>query len=445
MTHPHSRRDFFLRGAAGLVAATLPRPARTAPARQDGPRAEVRAERVADRMEALSRIGAGPDGGISRTAGSDADLAARELYAGWLREAGCAIRTDLAGNLIGRLEGSDPSLPPLATGSHLDSVPSGGNFDGAIGCVASVEAAAAFSEAGIRLRHPLEILVFFNEENGKTGSRALAGEVAPEEMALPAYGGMTLGEAMRRVGGSPDRITEAALAPGAFESYLELHIEQGPTLDAEGLDIGAVEGIVGIRRFLVTVTGFANHAGTTAMPIRRDPMVTAARIIAAVHDETLERPGRQVATVGRLEARPGAANVIPGEVEFTLEIRDLSMDVIASHYERLQQVAAEIAARNGTEVRFEPYYLSRAAPCDPALVDLVFDVAGDLGFRRIRMPSGAGHDAQSIAALAPIGMIFVPSRDGISHSPREMTAVPDIVNGAAVLAEALHRLDRTGR
>ncbi len=448
---PLSRRQLLLRGAAGLTAAAAPglvRDAagghfglRTGAGGQTGPRAEVRLDRVADRMEQLSRIGAGPDGGISRTAGSDADLAARELYAGWLREAGCEVRTDLAGNQIGRLEGSEPSLAPLATGSHLDSVPSGGNFDGAAGCVASLEAVAALGEAGIRLRHPVEILNFFNEENGKTGSRVLAGEVAPEEMDLPAYGGMTLGEAMERVGGSPERIAEAALAPGAFESFLELHIEQGPTLDSEGLDIGVVEGIVGIRRFRVTVTGVANHAGTTAMAIRRDPMVTAARIVAAVHDETLERPGRQVATVGYLEARPGAANVIPGEVEFTLEVRDLSMEVIASHYERLRAVAQEIAARNGTEVHFEPYYLSRAAPCDPALVDLVFDVAGDLGFRRVRMPSGAGHDAQSIAVFAPIGMVFVPSRDGISHSPREWTSIEEITNGAAVIAEALRRRD----
>lgn len=321
-------------------------------------------------------------------------------------------------------------------------MPNGGNFDGAAGCVASLEVVAAFGDAGIRPRHPVEIYNFFNEENGKTGSRVLAGEVAPEEMELPAYGGMTLGEAMRRVGGAPERIAEAALVPGAFAGFLELHIEQSPTLDAEGLDIGVVEGIVGIRRFVVTVTGVANHAGTTAMAIRRDAMVTAARIVAAVHDETLERPGRQVATVGRIEARPGAANVIPGEVEFTLEIRDLNMEVIASHYDRLRQVASEIAARNGTEVRFEPYYLSRAAPCDPALVDLLFDVAGDLGLRRIRMPSGAGHDAQSIAVFAPIGMIFVPSRDGISHSPLEFTPVADIASGAAVLTEALHRLDR---
>ncbi len=411
------------------------------PSLREGAGDAVRSERIAARMEALSRLGATPEGGISRTAGSDADLAARKLFAGWLEEAGLGVRSDFAGNLIGRLEGADPAFPPLMTGSHLDSVPDGGNFDGVVGSVGALEAAQAFAESGQRLRHPLEVAVFFNEENGKTGSRALAGEVTAEEMGLPAYGGLTIGEALRRVGGVPERIGEAALSPGAVSGYLELHIEQGPVLDAGGIEIGAVEGIVGIRRFRVTVSGFANHGGTTAMSIRRDALVSAGRFIAAVSDETLARPGRQVATVGRIEARPGAPNVIPGEVELSLEIRDLRMETIESHYGRLREVGEEIAARNGTSIRFEPYYLSRAAPCDPGFLDLVADSAGAIGLSVLRMPSGAGHDAQSLAALTPIGMLFVPSRDGISHSPREFTSVADITNGTRVLAEALRRLD----
>ncbi len=442
MTNRTSRRDFVLQGAAGVLGAALPGRLQAATgARQPG-EAPIREERINGWMEVLAGIGPGPEGGLSRTAGTDADLASRAAYAGWLREAGLSVRTDLAGNLIGRLEGAEPSLPPLLTGSHLDSVPRGGVYDGVAGCVAALETVTAFRDSGIRLRHPLEVAVFFNEENGKTGSRALAGEVTAEEMDLPVHGGMTLGEALARCGGSPDRIGEAILERGAYAGFLELHIEQGPTLDAGRVDIGAVEGIVGIRRFRVRVSGFANHAGTTEMRIRRDAMVTAARFIAAVNDETVGRPGRQVATVGQIEAHPGAANVIPGEVEFTLEIRDLSMEVIASHYEHLQQVGAEIAARNDTRIHFEPYYLSRAAPCDPALVDLVHATADELGMGRTRLPSGAGHDAQSIAVVAPIGMIFVPSKDGISHSPREFTEAADIANGARVLTEAIRRLDR---
>ena len=433
-----TRREFLARTAPAAALWPAPLLARTSQALPDG----VQSERIASRMEAVSRFGATPEGGASRTAGSDADLATRDRFGAWLRESGLEVRTDLAGNLIGRLSGADPSLPPLLTGSHLDSVPEGGNFDGVVGSIGALEAATAIAASGAPLRHPLEVAVFFNEENGKTGSRALAGEVTPEEMDQPVYGGLTLGEALARVGGSPERITEAALEPGHYAGFVELHIEQGPTLATEGIEIGVVQGIVGIRRFRVRVSGFANHAGTTAMGIRRDALVTAGRFLVSVHEETQSWPGRQVATVGRIEARPGAPNVIPGEVELSLEIRDLRMETIEALYQRFQELGNELAARNQTSIAFEPYYLSRAAPCDPAFMDVVEASAESLGFSRLRLPSGAGHDAQSIAVLAPIGMIFVPSRDGISHSPREFTSVADITNGARVLIESLRRLDR---
>ena len=435
-----TRREFLARTAsAGAALWPAPLLARRSPALQDG----VESERLANRMETVSRIGATPEGGGSRTAGSDADLAARDRFAGWLQEAGLEVRTDLAGNLIGRLPGADSSLPPLLTGSHLDSVPEGGNFDGIVGSIGALEAAAVIAASGAPLRHPLEVAVFFHEENGKTGSRALAGEVTREETDLPLYGGFTLGEALARVGGSPDRITEAALSPGHYAGFVELHIEQGPTLATEGIEIGVVQGIVGIRRFRVRVSGFANHAGTTAMGIRRDALVTAGRFLVAVHEETQAWPGRQVATVGRIEAHPGAPNVIPGEVELSLEIRDLEMETIEALYQRFQELGHELARRNQTSITFEPYYLSRAAPCDPVFMDTVEAAAESLGYSNLRLPSGAGHDAQSIAVLAPVGMIFVPSRDGISHSPREFTSVADITNGTRVLLESLRRLDRT--
>ena len=435
-----TRREFLARTAsAGAALWPAPLLARGSPALQGG----VESERLANRMETVSRIGATPEGGGSRTAGSDADLAARDRFTGWLQEAGLEVRTDLAGNLIGRLPGADSSLPPLLTGSHLDSVPEGGNFDGIVGSIGALEAAAVIAASGAPLRHPLEVAVFFNEENGKTGSRALAGEVTREETDLPLYGGFTLGEALARVGGSPDRITEAALSPGHYAGFVELHIEQGPTLATDGIEIGVVQGIVGIRRFRVRVSGFANHAGTTAMGIRRDALVTAGRFLVAVHEETQTWPGRQVATVGRIEAHPGAPNVIPGEVELSLEIRDLEMETIEALYQRFQELGHELARRNQTSITFEPYYLSRAAPCDPVFMDTVEAAAESLGYSNLRLPSGAGHDAQSIAVLAPVGMIFVPSRDGISHSPREFTSVADITNGTRVLLESLRRLDKT--
>ena len=435
---PSPTRRQFLARSATAAAALWPTAGlgRSLPPQPDG----VRSERVASRLEAIARIGATPEGAF-RTAGSDADLAARREYSGWLEEAGFEVRTDLAGNLIGRLPGTDSSLPPLLTGSHLDSVPAGGNFDGVAGSIASLEAAAAIAASGTPLRHPLEVVDFFNEENGKTGSRALAGEVTPAEMDLPVYGGLTLGQALARVGGSPERIAEAALEPGHYAGFLELHIEQSPALATQGIEIGVVEGIVGIRRFRVRVTGLANHAGTTAMGIRRDALVTAGRFLVAVHEETQAWPGRQVATVGRIEAHPGAPNVIPGAVDLTLEIRDLAMERIEALYQRFQELGREIARRNQTDITFEQYYLSRAAPCDPRFMDTVEAAAESLGVSNVRMPSGAGHDAQSIAVLAPIGMIFVPSRDGISHSPREFTSVADITSGTRVLLESLRRLD----
>ena len=433
-----TRREFLARTAPATAALwSAPTFASTLQTVRDG----VQGERIASRMETIARIGATPEGGGSRTAGSDADLAARETFSGWLREAGLAVRTDLAGNLIGHLPGADSSLPPLLTGSHLDSVPEGGNFDGVAGSIAALEAAAVIAASGAPPRHPLEVAVFFNEENGKTGSRALAAEVTQEEMDLPVYGGLTLGQALARVGGSPERITEAALEPGHYAGFVELHIEQGPTLATEGIEIGVVQGIVGIRRFHVRVSGFANHAGTTAMGIRRDALVTAGRFLVAVHEETQSWPGRQVATVGRIEAHPGAPNVIPGAVDLSLEIRDLEMETIEALYQRFQELGRELARRNQTEITFEPYYLSRAAPCDPVFMDTVEAAANDLGFSNLRLPSGAGHDAQSIAVLAPVGMIFVPSRDGISHSPREFTSVADTTNGTRVLLETLRRLD----
>ena len=431
-----TRRQFLARTATAAALWPTAGLGRNLPPQPDG----VRSERIAARMEAIARIGATREGAL-RTAGSDADLAARETFAGWLEEAGLAVRTDLAGNLIGRLPGADSSLPPLLTGSHLDSVPEGGNFDGVVGSIAALDAAAAIAASGAPLRHPLEVAVFFNEENGKTGSRALAGEVTQDEMDLPVYGGLTLGQALARVGGSPERVTEAALEPGHYAGFLELHIEQGPTLATEGIEIGVVEGIVGIRRFRVRVSGFANHAGTTAMGIRRDALVTAGRFLVAVHEEAQSWPGRQVATVGRIEAHPGAPNVIPGAVDLSLEIRDLDMERIEALYQRFQELGRELARRNQTDITFEPYYLSRAAPCDPGFMDTVEAAAEGLGFSNLRLPSGAGHDAQSIAVLAPIGMIFVPSRDGISHSPREFTSVSDITNGTRVLLESLRRLD----
>ncbi len=401
----------------------------------------VDADRLNGTLRELSRFGRTPEGGVSRVAFSDADLEGRAYVMELMREAGLEVRVDEAGNILGRTPGQVEGLPPLMLGSHIDSVPEGGNYDGNVGTLGAVEVARTLREAGHVTRHPLEVVAFSNEEGGKTGSRAMAGLVRPAELELVTASGYTIGEGLRRIGGDPERLERARRVPGSIAGYLELHVEQGAVLERTGTRIGVVEGIVGIRRWRATVRGEANHAGTTPMDQRRDAMLGAARLVEAVHRVVTDRPGSQVGTVGRIEARPGAPNVIPGEVVLTVEIRDLSMEVIQELFEAVLEEARRIGEETGTEIGLEEFYLSEAAPTDERFRGWVEEEAAALGLSRRRMPSGAGHDAQSVAHLAPIGMIFVPSRGGISHSPREYTAPEDVEAGANVLLRTLLRAD----
>jgi N-carbamoyl-L-amino-acid hydrolase len=401
-------------------------------------------DRLIGLLNGLAHFGGTPDGGTHRVAFGDADLEARAWVVGRMEEAGLEVTVDAAGNLLGRREGRDPGLPPLMLGSHIDSVPHGGRYDGPVGSMAALEIALTLRDAGHATRHPLEFVIWENEEGGKTGSRAVSGEVEPSEMELPTASGFTIGEGIRRVGGDPDRIGEVSRAAGSLASYLELHVEQGAVLERADVDIGVVEGIVGIERWTATVEGFANHAGTTPMDQRRDALVAAARMVEIVDAVARETPGRQVATVGRIAVEPGAPNVVPGRVTFSVEVRDLDMGKIERVFETIRDRSRVAAAETGTDVSFERFYVSRAAPTDPRLRDVIEDEAGRLGLSTLRMPSGAGHDAQSIALLAPVGMIFVPSEGGISHSPLERTAPEDVVAGADVLLRTLTRLDEEG-
>lgn len=417
-------------------AAVASRRSRRAP-RVNGPR-------LNGWLAELSRFGANDGGGVDRVAFSQADVEARAWVAEVMRSAGLDVSVDLAGNLWGRRDGTDPSLAPLALGSHIDSVPNGGNYDGPVGSLGAVEVALTLAETGVRTRHPLHVVVFSNEEGGKTGSRALAGEVALREMDLVTASGLTIGEGLRRIGGDPDRLEEARLTRGALAGFLELHIEQGAVLDSEGLDIGVVEGIVGIVRWTVVVEGETNHAGTTPMALRRDALVGAARFVDAVHTTVREWPGSQVATVGRLQVEPGAPNVIPGKAVMSLEVRDLSMETIEAVYTELSRKAAAIGEATGTVFSFERFYVSGAAPTAPEFRAAVVGAAGALGLSTRHMPSGAGHDAQSMARVCPMGMIFVPSAGGVSHAPNEYTSPEEVTRGADVLLGALIHLDAAG-
>ncbi|MCH7823753.1 MAG: Zn-dependent hydrolase, partial [Acidobacteria bacterium] len=386
-------------------------------------------------------FGATQNGGTTRVAFSDEDLAARAFVAELMENAGLSVSIDGIGNLIGRRAGTEASLLPIMLGSHIDTVPAGGSYDGQVGSIGALEVAQTLADHGITTRHPLEFVIFQNEEGGKTGSRALIGIVEARELDVVTASGYSIGEGIRILGGDPTRVAAVERAPGSIAAFLELHIEQGAILHRQGIDIGVVEGIVGIKRWDVTFEGFANHAGTTPMNARRDALLAAARFIDAVHDVASTTSGRQVATVGRIAASPGAPNVIPGLVTVSLEIRDLEMSVIDAVFEAIRARAVAIASATDTSVDFEPFYVSHEAPTDPRIRALVAEAAEALGLSSLALPSGAGHDAQSIAMLAPIGMIFVPSIDGISHSPREYSEPDAIVAGVNVLLHTLLKLD----
>ena len=404
---------------------------------------EVDSRRLNRRMNQLARFGANSAGGIDRVAFSDANIEALDWISGLLGESGFTPSIDFAGNMIAHKPGLEPHLSPIMLGSHVDSVPGGGNYDGQVGSMGALEIAATLADAGHTTRHPLEIAVFTNEEAGKTGSRALAGELEEFELDIPTASGFTIGEGLRRLGGNPDRLDEVRRRQGSVEAFLELHIEQGGVLYEDKIDVGVVEGIVGIMRWDVIVDGKTNHAGTTPMDRRADAMVAAARFVDLVYTTAREMPGRQVATVGRLEAEPGAPNVIPGRVTMTLEIRDLSMEGIEKVYDEIGQSVGRIEEQTETQFSFERFYTSRAAPTEPRIREIIENSAQSLGLSSRRMPSGAGHDAQSIALFAPVGMIFVPSVDGISHAPEEFTEPQDITNGVNVLLRTLLEIDRT--
>src|SRR3989441_68145 len=402
----------------------------------------VNGARIVEHLNALAEFGKNPQGGVSRLAYSDADRLGREYVFGLMQQAKLDVSIDAAGNIIGRRAGTAKNLPPLLFGSHIDSVPEGGNYDGVVGSLGAIEVAQTLAQNKVMTRHPLEVIIFQNEEGGLIGSRAIDGELTEKELDLVSRSGKTIREGIRFIGGDPDHLASVRRKPGSIAAYLELHIEQGGILESERLDIGIVEGIVGINWWDVTIEGFANHAGTTPMNQRQDALLAGARFIEAVNRVVISVPGRQVGTVGRIQALPGAPNVIPGKVILSLELRDLDAAKIQVLYQKIRTEADQIAQASKTKFDFKEINVNIPAPTDPRLRSLIDQSAKDLGLTTKQMPSGAGHDAQDMARLTSVGMIFVPSVGGISHSPREFSRPQDIANGANVLLHALLKLDR---
>ncbi len=405
----------------------------------------IDAEHLRHLLTELSQFGSNPEGGVTRVAFTEADRAAREWLIPAMAEAGLDVRVDPAGNIHGRRAGNEPGLPTILFGSHIDTVPKGGNFDGNVGSMAAMEVMLALNRHKVRTRHSLEMIIWASEDSGKGlfGSRAVTRGPDPGELELIDAQGVPLVERMRRLGLNPDQINESRLNAADYAAYLELHIEQGPVLFRSDIDIGVVEGIVAVQHFDVQVEGFANHAGTTPMNERHDALLAAALLMLAVREEVMAKPGTQVGTVGWVKVLPGAPNVVPGLVQMPIELRALDPTMISENIARIRARAQAIARREKVSISIEQYSHSPAALTDPRLQDLIEQAARDADFSTLRLPSGAGHDAQIIASYGvPTGMIFVPSTEGISHSPREHTDWGDCARGAEVLYRVIRALDQ---
>jgi N-carbamoyl-L-amino-acid hydrolase len=428
-----NRREFNLNLLCATGAFALPLP--------QSSRLRVNGERVNKHLAELSEFGKNPQGGVSRLAYSEADLKGREYAMRLMREAKLDVSIDAAGNILGRRAGNDASLKPLVIGSHIDSVPEGGNYDGDVGSMGAIEVAQTLADNNVALRRPLEVIIFQNEEGGTIGSHAVAAGLTEKELSLVTNSRKTIREGVKFIGGDPDKLVGMVRKPGDVAAYLELHIEQGGVLYSEKISIGVVEGIVGVNWWDVTIEGFANHAGATPMNQRRDAMIAAAKYVEAVNRVVTSVPGRQVGTVGKIQAFPGAYNVIPGKVTTSLDLRDLDAAKTKMLFEKIRLEVEQIEKTTGTKFEFKQTNSTPPAPTDIRVRRVIDEAAKRLGFTTKFMPSGAGHDAQEMAHLAPVGMIFIPSVDGISHSPREFSRPEDITNGTNVLLHALLNLD----
>lgn len=397
----------------------------------------INSDRLWDRLGQLGNVGKQEAGGITRLSFTPEERAAKDLVTGFMKEAGLTVREDEVGNLIGRKEGKNPAAPVVLVGSHIDSVPNGGDYDGPLGVLAGVEVLQTMQEQGIETEHPIEVIAFTDEEGtrfgyGMIGSRGIAGLIKRDELEQEDKNGVTIAEAMRQTGLDPDRTSLAARTPGSVKAYVELHIEQGKVLESRGLSVGIVTGVAGPLWLNFVLEGEAGHAGATPMNLRRDPMAAAAQVMLVIEEEA-GRTGTSVGTVGRLQAFPGGVNVIPGRVEFSLDLRDVDEAIRDEVEQRIYERAKVICAERNVTLRVE--LLQRIAPavCSDDIQHAVAEACEAEGLEAFRLPSGAGHDCMQLVELCPVGMIFARSKDGISHNPAEFTTKEDCANGAQVL------------
>jgi N-carbamoyl-L-amino-acid hydrolase len=410
-------------------------------------RFEPSIDRIERDVLALSLITSPTEPGYTRFSFTDEDRRAREYIAHLMEdEARLTVTIDPVGNLIGRREGKKEK-PALLLGSHLDTVRGGGRFDGVSGVIGAIEVARRFEEKGIENIHPMEVVTFIAEEPSPfglstIGSRGMAGKLSPELLeSLRDDAGRTLEKAIREIGGDPANISKAKRSSKDVLAYLELHIEQGPHLCSKRIPVGVVTGIVGISRGKVEVVGKNDHSGTTAMDVRKDALVGGSEAVLALERICAKLAG-VVGTVGRVEAFPNSPNVIPGRMILDLEIRGLSEDLLHEATFSFREELKRIEAKRGLQILFEIGISSKPVVFDPSMVKRMISVCEQLGIPHVQLSSGAGHDANHLAEVAPSGMIFIPSRDGRSHCAEEWTDFEQICLGTEVLACTVAGIDR---
>ena len=401
----------------------------------------VNGNRLNHSIATLASIGKLNNGGVKRIAYSTEDIEARNLVRQWMKELEMEITIDAAGNIIGRYSGKNSVASAIATGSHIDTVPCGGHFDGAYGVLAGLEAVRVLKENKIQLDRSIEVIVFTDEEGSMIGSKAISGRVILDPEYYRRPDDTDIQTCLNRVGGNWDRITQARRSPEKISAFVELHVEQGPVLESMGKQIGVVEGIVGQRRFNITVKGSANHAGTTPMSMRCDALVAASQVVLAVN-QIGNTPGQQVATVGKMKVLPNAANVVPGWVEMSLDIRDLSSLHIDSLLKQLRIHLEKIAVATNTQIRLNSCLHNEPALAEPYIQKAIALTCEHLNLSYTYLPSRASHDAQELAQIADMGMIFVPSKMGVSHDASEYTSPEQCIQGANVLLQTLIQLGK---
>ena len=401
----------------------------------------INRKRLEESMEALGRIGATAKGGLNRVALTDDDRRGRDLLVRWMREAALTVTVDQMGNIFGQRAGGD-GLPPVLMGSHADSVPTGGKYDGQLGVLCALETMRTLNDRKIETRHPVAMAIFTNEEGARfqpamIGSGVMAGKI-PLEDAYNARDrdGLRLGDELERIG----YLGPEPCIPRPLRAYLELHIEQGPILEEEHLPVGVVEGIVAIAWSRLTLTGVQDHAGPTPMRIRHDALVAAAEIIRGVREIPRKIGGDMVSTVGRLDVAPNIPNAIPGRVSMSIDLRAPDEHHITRGLGLVDRLVKEAARAEGVTYELEHYWRVPRTRFALEVVDAIEAAVRSLGCGHRRILSGAGHDAQYMAAICPTGMIFVPSRGGRSHCEEEFTPMDDIEHGANTLLLAASTL-----